>query len=74
MKKIAFVTTTSTNAAKGQDVLKNSGIKSEIRKIPGGTASGCLFGITVEEPAYYDAQSLILSANIRIITEKVYSS
>ena len=74
MKIVAFVTTTATNAAKGQDVLKNAGIKSEIRKIQGGTANGCLFGITVDEPAYYDAKNLLLLSNIRIISEKVFSS
>ena len=39
MKKVAFVTTTSTNAAKGADVLRRAGIKNETIKIQGGTAS-----------------------------------
>ncbi len=68
MKKIAFVTTTSTNAGKGRELLHSAGIMSEIRKIQGGTASGCLFGITVATESAAKAENILQNAGIRIIS------
>lgn len=68
MEKLIFVTTTSTGANKGVEALKKSGIKSEIRKIQGGTATGCLFGITVAKEHYENAQNALNAAGIRIIS------
>lgn len=68
MKKIAFVTTTSTNANKGSEILRKNGIKSEIRKLQGGTVSGCLYGITVDGEAFKNAEKILLDADVRIIS------
>ncbi len=73
MRKIAFVTTTSTYAAKGNEVLKNKGIVNEIRKIQGGTVGGCLFGITVNEDDTEQARILLNESGVRVIMEKVLS-
>ncbi len=74
MKKVAFITTTSTNALKGAEVLKSQGIKNEIRKIQGGTVGGCLFGITVNENDASDSRKLLNSAGVRVIMERVNMS
>ena len=70
MNKTAFVTTTSTNANKGSEALRRYGIKSEIRKFQGGTASGCLYGITVDGNAFKNAEKILLDADVRIISVK----
>ena len=72
MKKVAFVTTTSTNAAKGADVLRRAGIKNEMIKIHGGTASGCLYGIVVDQDSYGITKSVLIKANVRVIMEREY--
>ncbi len=70
MKKAVFVTTTSTNANKGSEALRKNGIKNEIRKIQGGTASGCLYGIAVDGKDFIIAEKILLDTDIRIISVK----
>ena len=70
MGKLIFVTTTSTGANKGVEALRKSGIKSEIRKIQGGTAMGCLYGIAVDKEHAQRSQSVLSAADIRIISVK----
>ncbi len=74
MRKVAFITTTSTNASKGAEALKFRGIKNELRKIQGGTASGCLFGIIVDEIDAENTRKVLSVANVRIIMEKVLTT
>ncbi len=70
MKKVQFVTTTATFASKGKEVLKSNGIPCEIKKVQGGTAAGCLFGITVGEAFAAKAKRLLLDTDVRIILIK----
>lgn len=70
MKKVQLVTTTATFAGKARDILKNNGISAEIKKVQGGTAAGCLFGIVVAEAAAGRAVKLLGEANIRIISQR----
>ncbi len=70
MKKVQFVTTTATYANKARDVLKSNGIVSEVNKIQGGTAAGCLFGITVDEAFSKKVYEILTEQNIRIISVK----
>ena len=65
--KISFVTTTATNASKGKEVLRGYGISSEVKKVRGGTAAGCLFSIvaTTDEPQ--KVMRILENAGIRII-------
>lgn len=70
MRKVQLVTTTATFANKGKEVLKKNGIPCEIRKVQGGTAAGCLFGIVVAETAAAKAKRLLDGADVRIISLK----
>lgn len=68
MKKVMLVTTTATFANKGADVLRRNGIDSEIRKAAGGTAAGCLFGITVAAKDREAAVRALESSHVRVIS------
>ena len=68
MKKILMVTTTATYANKGRDALKEKGIASEVRKVQGGTAAGCLFGIVIDQNDLSSAGRILDSENVRIIS------
>ena len=68
MKKVMLVTTTATFANKGADVLRRHGIDSEIRKAAGGTAAGCLFGITVAAKDREAAVRALESSHVRVIS------
>ena len=70
MNKIQFVTTTSTFANKGKETLKYYGINSEVKKVSGGTAAGCLFGITVSASDSKKAESLLRDSGVRIVAVK----
>lgn len=70
MKKVQFVTTTATFANKARDVLKSYGIVADIKKVQGGTAAGCLFGITVDDTMFKKTQEVLNEQNIRIVTTK----
>lgn len=70
MKKVMLVTTTATFANKGADVLRKNGISSEIRKAAGGTAAGCLFGITVAVKDREAAMRVLENSHIRIISSR----
>lgn len=69
MRKIQLVTTTSTYANKAKASLKMQGIKAEVRKVQGGTAAGCLYGIVVSVNDVNRVKSILESENIRIIAE-----
>lgn len=68
--RVMFVTTTMTYANKGKSILKNAGIRAEIKKVQGGTASGCLYGIVTSDDAVGRAGALLEKGNIRIISVK----
>lgn len=68
LKKALMVTTTSTYANKAKDILKANGIKAEVRKVQGGTAAGCLFGIAVGVNDAARAGALLERENIKIIS------
>lgn len=70
MEKVLLATTTATFANKGKDILEKNGINSEIRKLQGGTAVGCLFGIVVSGGDRLRAEKLLEKENIRIISVK----
>ena len=70
MNRIQFITTTSTFANKGKETLKLHGINSEVKKVFGGTAAGCLFGITVSVSDSKKAESLLRDAGVRIVAVK----
>ncbi len=70
MVKVLMVTTTATFAEKGKDVLQRNGISSRVKKIQGGTAAGCLFGIMVDVDDYQKAIELLKDANVRVISVK----
>ncbi len=67
MNKVKFVTTTSTFSNKGREILAQNGINSEVKKVQGGTAAGCLFGISVSKADSERAFQLLKEGNIRII-------
>lgn len=67
MNKVKFVTTTSTFSNKGREVLKQNGISAEIKKVQGGTAAGCLFGIVVSVDDAQKAKEILEQNNIKII-------
>ncbi len=64
---VRFITTTSTFSNKGREILKQSGISCEIKRVQGGTAAGCLFGIIVSDNDWRRAKQLLEDGNIRII-------
>lgn len=70
MRKIQLVTTTATYANKAKASLKMQGIKSEVRKVQGGTAAGCLYGIVVNGDDAGRVKDILESENIRIIAER----
>lgn len=67
-KNTMFVTTTSTFAIKGRDELQKHRINADIKKAQGGTAAGCLFGITVPIAYAAEAEKILQSSGIRIIS------
>ncbi len=67
MNKVKFVTTTSTFSNKGREILKQYGISAEIKKVQGGTAAGCLFGIVVSVDDAQKAKEILEQNNIKII-------
>ena len=67
MKYIQLVTSTVTYANKGRDVLKQYGIKSDVKKVQGTTAAGCLFGIVVFETDEQRAKDLLSDNGIKIV-------
>ncbi len=68
MNKVKLVTTTSTFSNKGREILKQNGISAEIKKVQGGTAAGCLFGIVVSADNAQRALEILEQNNIRIIS------
>ena len=68
MNKVKLVTTTSTFSNKGREILKQNGISAEIKKVQGGTATGCLFGIVVSADNAQRALEILEQNNIRIIS------
>jgi hypothetical protein len=70
MKKVMIVTTTVTFANKGADILKRQNISAEVKKAGGGTAMGCLYGITINAGDYNEAVNLLNEGGIRIISVK----
>lgn len=67
MNKVKFVTTTSTFSNKGREILRQNGIFAEIKKVQGGTAAGCLFGIVVSAEDAQKAMEILEQNNIKII-------
>ena len=67
MNKVKFVTTTSTFSNKGREILRQNGIFAEIKKVQGGTAAGCLFGIVVSAVDAQKALQLLEENNVKII-------
>ncbi len=67
MNKVKFITTTSTFSNKGREILMKNGILAEIKKVQGGTAAGCLFGISVPAIDAQKAKQLLEEGKIRII-------
>ncbi len=67
MNKVKFVTTTSTFSNKGREILRQNGISAEIKKVQGGTAAGCLFGIVVSADDAQKAMEILEQNNIKII-------
>lgn len=70
MRKVQLVTTTATYANKAKTALRTKGIAAEVRKVQGGTAAGCLFGIVVAADDLGRVKSILESENVRIIAEK----
>ncbi len=68
MNKIMTVTTTMTYANKAKDILAENGILADVRKVQGGTAAGCLYGIVINNKDYKKAESIMLDNGIRIIS------
>lgn len=67
MDIVKFVTTTSTFSNKGREILMKNGISAYIKKVQGGTAAGCLFGIVVSADDAKRALLLLEENNIKII-------
>ena len=70
LNKLMLTTTTSTFANKAKDILYKNGIKAEIKKVQGGTAVGCLYGIEISSEDYNHAESLLREEKIRVIAVK----
>ncbi len=70
MGKIQLVTTTATYANKAKAVLREKGIRAEVRKVQGGTAAGCLYGIVIGMNDLDRAKQILKEENVRIIAEK----
>ncbi len=70
MRMIQLVTTTATYANKAKSALKMQGIKAEVKKVQGGTAAGCLYGIVVSVNDVGRVKTILESENIRIIAER----
>lgn len=70
MRKLQLVTTTATYANKAKATLRAKGIAAEVRKVQGGTAAGCLFGIVVAAEDADRVKNILESENVRIIAEK----
>ena len=70
MRKVQLVTTTATYANKAKTALRAKGIAAEVRKVQGGTAAGCLFGIVVATDDVDRVKNILESENVRIIAEK----
>lgn len=69
--KVMFVTTTVTYANKGKQILKNAGINAEIKKVQGGTVSGCMYGIVTNGGDIgRKAGDLLKNGNVRIVSVK----
>lgn len=68
MKKVMFVTTTSTFANKGKDALRLQGIRSDVKRVQGGTATGCLFGITVLGENRTRTEKILRENGVRVIS------
>lgn len=68
MKNVMFVTTTSTFANKAKDELGKHKIESTVKKAQGGTAAGCLFGISVAKADAVSAEKILQKSGIRIIS------
>lgn len=70
MRKVQLVTTTATYANKAKAALRAKGIAAEVRKVQGGTAAGCLFGIVIAAEDLERVKSILGNENVRIIAEK----
>lgn len=68
MKKVTFITTTSTFANKGRDELQRNRIQAEVKKVQEGTVAGCLFGISVPSSDADNAKKVLTNGGIRIIS------
>ena len=69
MNYVQLVTTTVTYANEGRDILKEHGIKSDIKKVQ-ATSAGCLFGIVVVGNDLKKASELLKDNGIKIIAVK----
>ena len=67
MKNTMFVTTTSTFANKAREELGKHKISAKVKKAQGGTALGCLFGVSVAENDANKAERILQQSGIRII-------
>lgn len=67
MKNIMFVVTTSTFANKAREELMKHKIPATVKKAQGGTAAGCLFGVSVAKNDLKKAEKILLESGIRII-------
>lgn len=67
---VQIVLTTATLANKAKDVLKSAGIQGTVGKIRGGTAAGCLFGVSIAENVLPKALKLLENAGIRVLSVK----
>lgn len=74
MRMIQLVTTTATYANKAKASLKMQGIRAEVKKVQGGTAAGCLYGIVVSSDDVGRVKDILESENIRIIAEREVKS
>lgn len=67
MKNTMFVTTTSTFANKAREELSKHKITATVKKAQGGTAAGCLFGVSVGPKDAEKAEKILQMSGIRII-------
>ena len=67
LKNIMFVVTTSTFANTAKEKLMKHKITATVKKAQGGTAAGCLFGVSVAKTDFKTAEKILLENGIRII-------
>lgn len=70
MKRIMLTVTTATYANKAKDILSQRGISSKVKKVNGGTASGCLYGVLVDKDDFASVQALLKAEDVRVISVK----